>query len=115
MICIRQELVLREGSDFFVKWSSPSESPVILKIFLFEIMNPEDMEVNGSRPLLAERGPFTYSVKSWKDSIEFEEGNRHLSYKEHRSYHFMKEKSVGNLENEITILNIPLLVSHFIL
>lgn len=81
-----------------------------MKIFFFEVLNPLEVEMNSSRPIVRERGPYFYSVKSWKDVLEFEDGNRLMSYKEHRSYHFVRERSIGSLDEEITILNIPLLV-----
>lgn len=101
---------MREGSDLFVKWSSPSEPPINLKIFLFEVLNPKEVEINSSRPIVRERGPYCYVVKSWKEILEFEDANRLMSYKEHRTYHFVRDKSIGNLDEEITMLNIPFIV-----
>lgn len=85
--------------------------PITTKFYLFEVQNPEEVEFNGSHPVLKERGPYTFIQKRWKEIIGFEDRSRLLSYKEYKTYHFSREKSIGGLEDEIIALNIPVVVS----
>ena len=105
-----QELVLREGSDFFAKWSK-FDAPMTTKFFMYEVQNPEEVEFNGSIPVLKEKGPYTFAQRKWKEINGFEDRSRLLSYKEFKTYHFLRDKSIGGLEDQMTAVNIPVVVS----
>ena len=54
-----QELPLRQGSQIAKVWAKPPITPY-LKLYFFNVTNHEEF-LNGSKPVLEEIGPFTYS------------------------------------------------------
>lgn len=66
--------------------------------------------MNGSSPIVTERGPYTFLQKIRKEIIGFENSKQLISYKDFKTYHFLREKSVGGLDDEITVVNIPVVV-----
>ena len=75
------------------------------------MINPDDVEFNGSKPILRERGPYTFLQKRWKQIIGFEDGNKFVVFRQFKGFHFLRDKSVGDLSDEVTVLNIPIAVS----
>lgn len=105
---VLQQLVLKEGTDIFEKWSSVN-IPIHTKFHFFDVQNPDEVEINGSTPVVVERGPYTFRQRIRKEIIEFENSKQLVSYKDFKTYHFIREKSVGDLTDEITVANIPVI------
>lgn len=84
--------------------------PIYMKFYPFDCLNPEQVELNGSRPVLVERGPYTFLEKRVKEIIGFEEDNKFVVYREQKFFHFVPELSEGTLDDEINALNIPVVV-----
>lgn len=101
-------LVLSPSTEFYKEWSEP-EIPVIQRYYFFDVQNPEEI-MNGGKPRVKERGPYTYSVMGIPVNITFN-GNSTITFRKVLVFKFEPEMSVG-LENEtITTVNLPLAVS----
>lgn len=102
--------MLLEGKELFQKWANV-DLPIYLKFYLFDVQNAEEVEMNGSKPILKERGPYTFLEKMWRDDISFD-SDRFVTFKRFKGFHFLRDKSVGPLSDEVTALNIPIVVSY---
>lgn len=58
LFCL-QKLALNEGTPAFDVWTQPVD-PVYLKIYLFHVVNPDEIAHNKAKPILKERGPFVF-------------------------------------------------------
>lgn len=56
-------------------------------------------------------GPYTFLEKQWKDIIGFDDANELVEFRRFKGFHFLRDKSVGPLTEEATVLNIPTVVS----
>jgi hypothetical protein len=69
-----------------------------------------DIERTGAKPELVEIGPFTYRSKWHKTDVKHHQ-NGTVSYKEMKTYHFVRELSISNESDIITTLNGPLAIT----
>ena len=80
-----------------------------MKFYVFELNNTQtytnldDME-------LIERGPYVFDETRTKEEIDFNENQTLVSYRERRKYKFREDLSVGPYDDNITFINLPLLV-----
>ncbi|RWS04523.1 Lysosome membrane protein 2-like protein, partial [Dinothrombium tinctorium] len=107
---IKQELSLRKDSRMLKRWSK-IELPIYLKIYLFEVTNPDEVEYQKGKPILKERGPYTFIESRYKEILGYEQEERLVKYKEFTSFHFDRSNSIGDLEEEITFLNVPVVAA----
>ena len=52
-------MVLTDGTPAYKVWKK-SETPTLLKIYLFDVMNPDSVVKNAAKPLLNEKGPYVF-------------------------------------------------------
>lgn len=107
---IDQELVLKPGSPTYKPWVK-STVPIYAKYFFFHIVNPEEVK-QGAKPVLEERGPYTYIAHTQKFNVEWQESNATVSYDEKTWYVFDRTSSCSSCDpfhDEITTVNIPLM------
>lgn len=107
---VAKELVLLPGTDIFDKWTKV-DIPIFIKFFMFDVLNSDLVEQNGSRPNITERGPYTFVQKRWKEIVRFDEMDKFVEYKEFKRFNFVANMSVGDLSDEVTALNIPLVAA----
>lgn len=83
---------------------------MFLQVYLFDVKNPDDV-IKGEKPILIERGPYTY--RQWEDKqvLGWSEDYQFLQYRVHKRYEFDPARSVGNETDQVTTVNIPLMVS----
>jgi hypothetical protein len=104
-----QETKLIKGTTVYEQWANQN-NPVYLKIYLFDVQNAQQV-LNGEKPVLRERGPYTYREWSTKEILGWSEDQQHLQYRVHKTYEFDRIRSVGDETDQITVLNVPLAVS----
>ncbi|CAG2112829.1 unnamed protein product, partial [Medioppia subpectinata] len=73
--------------------------PLITKVYLFDIQNPEAFS-NGAVPVVREMGPYVYKSAN----------SERVKYYETMKFVFDPELSNGNLDDKITLVNVPLLL-----
>jgi hypothetical protein len=61
MFFFLQQLVIREGTEAYNAWVS-TPIPVYTRFYFFHIHNPEQILANHSKPILEERGPYTFRL-----------------------------------------------------
>jgi hypothetical protein len=54
-----QQLVIREGTEAYNAWIA-TPIPVYTRFYLFSMRNPEEFLANQSKPILEEKGPYTF-------------------------------------------------------
>jgi hypothetical protein len=101
---INNQLPLNVDSDQLDSWSTPPV-PIYLQFWLWECVNPADVLL-GTKPMLVQRGPFTYLEHRTKAGFYFNE-NYTVTYRQRISYTFVPNMSLDE-ELPITMINTPL-------
>lgn len=102
---INNQLPLSAYSDQLSSWEVPPV-PIYFQIWLWECDNVLDV-LNGGKPIIFQRGPFTYAEHRQKVGVAFNE-NYTVSYRQPISYTFLPEKSAYGEDKIITMVNTPL-------
>lgn len=80
------------------------------KYYFFDIKNPSEI-LDGEKPVLVERGPYTFREENHRHNIEHLDNNR-TSFSLVKTLYFEPELSVGNKTDLIVFLNVPAMVTH---
>uniref|UniRef100_A0A672KH12 Uncharacterized protein n=1 Tax=Sinocyclocheilus grahami TaxID=75366 RepID=A0A672KH12_SINGR len=54
-----KETVLENGTLAFDTWTSV-DTPMYRQFWLFDVQNPDDVLSQGAKPVLVQKGPYTY-------------------------------------------------------
>ncbi|CAF0851637.1 unnamed protein product [Didymodactylos carnosus] len=87
---MNKELQLKEGTLLYNNWVS-SPVPIYLFLYVFDLKNVDEF-LNGSKPVLYQRGPFVYRENRTKINI-VSNANQTISYQEPRTYTFDRSRS----------------------
>ena len=101
---IDNQLPLNVDSDQLDSWSTPPV-PIYLQFWLWECVNTAEVLL-GQKPMLVQRGPFTYLEHRTKAGFYFNE-NSTVTYRQRISYTFLPNMSLDE-ELPITMINTPL-------
>ncbi len=107
---IDEKLVLRPGSPTYKPWVK-STVPIYAKYYFFHIVNPLEVK-QGAKPVLEERGPYSYITHTQKINITWQQSNATVSYDEKTWYTFDRASSCVScdpFDDEVTTINIPLM------
>lgn len=105
---INFERTISEGTLLTKAWRD-IPLPIHEKIYFFNITNAEDFAKRGEPLNVTEVGPYTY-VSRWIKRDPVWNSNGTVSYREIRTYQFVREESVGSQDDVITTLNGPLII-----
>jgi len=110
---ILNKLVLTNTSQTFFLWESP---PIIphLKVYFFNLTNPDEVFNGISKPRLLEVGPYVYHQKWIKQNISWHT-NGTISFKTRKVFTFIPSLSCAacdELNDRITTLNVPALAAY---
>lgn len=85
---------------------------ILRKYYFFDIQNPNEFLLGKEKPILVERGPFTYRVIVKPQSVSFT-GTDYMSFTPVSTFFFDSNHSNGT-ENDriVSFLNIPAVVSY---
>jgi hypothetical protein len=117
-LILNKELPLKDGSKAYDRWKN-LDVPMDINFWIFSVKNPDEVAHNDVKPIIEEKGPYIFKEKREKfDIVNGYGGNeKHIHFREKKTY-FYKEKETTNsgtkdisLEDEVTILNVPLMVS----
>uniref|UniRef100_A0A8C4PYY2 Scavenger receptor class B, member 2a n=2 Tax=Eptatretus burgeri TaxID=7764 RepID=A0A8C4PYY2_EPTBU len=106
---ISQRMVLKPNSKAFKNWK---EIPAMVEfeVYLFHCVNPREV-LAGERPVLQQRGPYTYRERLSRQNVIFHENNTVSATLVH-TYNWIPELSVGSpMEDKIMMLNVPLVAA----
>ncbi|RWS03945.1 lysosome membrane protein 2-like isoform X1, partial [Dinothrombium tinctorium] len=104
---LAKRLPLLNGTETLHKWSNV-KLPVYMNYRLFHVKNAEEV-LQGKKPIFEERGPYVFRERIQKEVIDWNEDETLISYRTRKSYYFDAELSVGDLTENVTIVNVPLI------
>lgn len=103
---VEKQLPLRVDSDQLAQWKTPPV-PIYLQFWLWECVNTIDV-VQGRKPYLIQRGPFTYLEHRTKTGVFFNE-NDTVTYRQPISYTFLRNMSAEDETALVTMINTPII------
>ena len=103
-------MLLTNGSMGFNVWKEIKT--LTLKIYLFDIQNSQEL-VDGTADqiVVKEIGPYIFRAKYDRNGIEFLDNATAIRYFENQTFYFDREASAGNLTDQVTMINVPAVVS----
>ncbi|TRZ00018.1 hypothetical protein DNTS_033215 [Danionella cerebrum] len=100
-----KETVLENGTLAFDTWTSVG-TPIYRQFWIFDVQNAEDVQRTGEKPVLVQKGPYTYKIRFIpKRDITFN-GNNTVSFLLPAGATFEPSMSVGTEEDVFTSLNL---------
>jgi hypothetical protein len=102
---IINQLPLTSDSNQLDSWSTPPV-PIYLQFWLWECVNVAEV-LRGYKPMLVQRGPFTYLEHRRKVGIAFND-NYTVSYRQPISYTFLRNMSVDDEQMPVVMVNTPM-------
>lgn len=111
---ILKKLVLSAKSETFFLWEAPPISPH-LKVYMFNLTNPEAVFSGKAKPHLVEIGPYTYRQKWLKQNITWHE-NGTISYRTRKTFKFVAAESCASCQDtvdNVTTLNVPAISAYY--
>ncbi|KAL5011838.1 hypothetical protein ScPMuIL_010389 [Solemya velum] len=102
---VKDKVKIQNGTDTYDKWLSPPY-PVYFQVWAYDVLNPSDI-VQGKKPVVAEKGPYTYKEERHKVNVTFYP-NGTVSYREIRWFTFDRERSIGSDDDIITTVSVPM-------
>uniref|UniRef100_A0A8C5P7E6 Scavenger receptor class B member 2 n=1 Tax=Leptobrachium leishanense TaxID=445787 RepID=A0A8C5P7E6_9ANUR len=104
---IDKATVLKNGSEIYEDWVNPPPE-IYMQFYFYNVTNPLEI-LSGEKPILREIGPYTYREYRSRESISFLENGTTVSAVNRKVYVFDPEKSVGNPQDYIRTVNIPIM------
>jgi len=98
----KSQLVLRENSSSFPMWQDIP--PLTARMYLFNVLNPDEVTLMGAVPSVQEVGPFVFLEHHHKTKLVWNENNT-ITYRQIRTWEFVPELSDGSLQDKVTIVN----------
>ncbi|CAL8321381.1 unnamed protein product [Lota lota] len=102
---VKKEVVLKNGTDSFEAWKNPPP-PVYMQFYFFNLTNPLEV-LDGDRPAVIEKGPYTYREYRPMEEVEFLDNGTKVSAVNPKTYIFQANMSVGPESDLIRTVNIP--------
>ena len=106
---INEKLVLKPGTEVSEQWQDPPV-PIYLQFFMFDVVNPLGA-LQGERPYLVQKGPYSYREHRPKKNISWNKKAASVTYNEKMSFIFDSETSCDSCDpftDNVTTVNIPL-------
>ncbi len=57
------------------------------------------------KPIIQEVGPYVFKEEHRKEEIQFDDEKAKVSFYQVKTWHFLRDQSVGSLDDEITTVN----------
>jgi len=103
------QLVVREGTKTFAAWKE-SPIPIYIKFYFFNMVNADDFEKNHAKPILEEKGPYTFRQEERKVNLVWHE-DATISYNRQKRWYFEPDMSTGSLQDTVNTLNVPMVTA----
>jgi len=102
-------VTISEDSTMYDSFITPPV-PIYTKFYFFHVANPVEVLSFGVKPVLEERGPYVYQEHRTKEAIEFSDDDKQVTYLNPISYEFVPELSNGKESDEVTTVNIVMML-----
>ncbi|CAL1271603.1 unnamed protein product [Larinioides sclopetarius] len=106
---LKQQISLKNGTIGYNVWQD-IPLPIYQRLYFFNITNADNFMRRREKPNLVEVGPYTFKSRWTKEDIVFHP-NGTVSFKEVRTFVFLRNESVGSQDDQIVTLNAPLLLA----
>uniref|UniRef100_A0A1A9WI63 Scavenger receptor class B member 1 n=1 Tax=Glossina brevipalpis TaxID=37001 RepID=A0A1A9WI63_9MUSC len=109
-------LVLSRDSETAKKWMNPNPKyDTLLKVHIFNYTNIKDyLEGKADKIKVKDLGPLTYKEHTTKVNVVFND-NYTVTFRDHRKYEFLPDKSSYGEHEKIFVPNVPLLAADFLI
>ena len=91
----------------FITNNLTDSPPKYNKLFFFHITNLQEFLYEGQAPVYREQGPYVFREIYMRHNIKFSDNQELVSYSEAIQNQFIPEMSIGSLDDEISIINLP--------
>lgn len=102
---IKANLPIIKGTDAYTRYTTPSV-PLQVKLYMFNVTNPNEVATLGAKPILSQVGPFAMTERRRKNITEISADNKTLDYQLIRTFYFLPNESLP-LDTIITLPNAP--------
>lgn len=102
---VASRMPLTNKGKTYDQWKH-SKSPLYFQVYAFDILNPDGV-LNGDKPKVEQKGPYTYRDERSKTDIKFSDDGT-VFYKERREYIFDRGLSVGSDSDIVTVPNLAM-------
>jgi len=106
---LKQKITLHNGTLGYEVWQD-IPLPIYQRLYFFNITNAEDFMRRKAKPKVVEVGPYTFRSRWVKEGLVWHE-NGTVSFKEVRTFVFLRNESVGSQNDKIVTVNAPLLLA----
>uniref|UniRef100_A0A668A822 Platelet glycoprotein 4 n=1 Tax=Myripristis murdjan TaxID=586833 RepID=A0A668A822_9TELE len=107
---VKKEAVIEPGTAAYDNWAS-AEAVVYRQFWLFDVKNPLEVLNNGTKPVVTERGPYTYRTRYLPKENITAHSNHTIAFVLPAGAIFEPSLSVGPEEDQVTSLNLAVAVS----
>ncbi|XP_066580565.1 platelet glycoprotein 4 [Amia ocellicauda] len=104
---VRKEVVIENGTIAYETWAGTVGS-VYRQFWVFDVQNPEEIIKNGSKPIVVEKGPYTYRTRYLPKANITENNNNTISFLLPNGAIFEPSLSIGSEDDKIMSLNLGL-------
>ncbi|XP_039429130.1 protein croquemort-like [Culex pipiens pallens] len=108
---IKKQFVLQPGTEIYDSWLEPPVD-THLELYLWNWTNAEeDYTVAGYKPRLEQLGPYTFREIHERSNVSWNDDEFSVTYYQKRIWHYERELSKGDLENDIVVTINPILLT----
>ncbi|XP_060100645.1 platelet glycoprotein 4 [Heteronotia binoei] len=107
---IKKEGIIENGTIAYENWIVPG-SPVYRQFWIFNVENPSAVMENGSRPILTQRGPYTYRMRYLPKQNITENPDSTVSYFLPNIARFEPALSIGPENDTYTVVNLAVVAA----
>ncbi|KAG8439980.1 hypothetical protein GDO86_005955 [Hymenochirus boettgeri] len=101
---ISKEAVIENGTIAYENWIETG-SPVYRSFWIFHVTNPDQI-INGGKPELQQKGPYTYLVRYIPKANVTQHQNSTVTFWQPNGAVFQRHLSIGSEEETHTVLNL---------
>ncbi|KAM4037998.1 platelet glycoprotein 4 [Anomaloglossus baeobatrachus] len=101
---IDKEAVIKDGTIAYENWIVPG-SPVYRQFWFYNVSNPDEI-LNGAKPKLEQKGPYTYLIRHVPKSNVTQNNNNTVTFYQPNEAIFQRNKSIGPDDDIYTVLNL---------
>ncbi|KAM3858957.1 platelet glycoprotein 4 [Diretmus argenteus] len=102
---VEKESVIENGTTAYENWAAAG-ALVYRQFWLYDVQNPLEVLQNGSKPVVLEKGPYTYRTRYLAKENITHHSNHTVSFLLPAGAIFERSKSVGPEEDSVTSLNL---------
>lgn len=106
---LKEMMPLVNGTKTYTYWLDPP-IPIDFQFYFFHVVNPREVVEEGLKPVVEERGPYTYRLIDKKENLKHCDDFT-VSYDEREIFVFQRDLSIGDENDIFTTLNLPLITA----